>query len=165
MAAKLPHFPAPELGVFCENHDGSRIGELDAFVVDIGVIKSQNLAYWRLNKKSWTLFLPVYHDKHDAWNSETIPTEGAYAATIYTMYSNLTNFLFNFNAAITTSYRELWVDAFNVKYSLFHGWVRVDVKLDPEHTDHKTLTGGRNSLPSVSSSHLATFFDVSVFKV
>ena len=134
-------------------------------MVDIGVIKSQNIAYWRLNKKSWTLFLPVYHDKYDAWNSGTIPTDGQYAAIIYKMYSELTNFLFDFNAAITTSYRELWVDAFNVKYSLFHGWVRVDVRLDPTHGDYKTLTGGRNSLPNASSSHLATLLDVSVFKV
>ena len=165
MAGLLPHLPAPELQIFCKNHDLSRGSELDAFVIDIGNVKSQNLENVALGHSSWRLTLPIYHDRYDAWNNEKEPKIAVQVVTLYNMYSRLTNFLFNFDSAITASYRRLWVNAFKVEYSLQDGWVIVDVKLDPENEEYKILTASNPPFLGASLSHLATFFDVSVFKV
>ena len=164
--AEIAHLPAPELRIFCDNWDKKTEGELDSFVIDIGKVQIQNLANVRLRKKSWALFLPIYHDIFGMWNSEGQPTNNPVATVKLTnMYSDLTNFLFNFNSAITASYRRLWVNAFKVEYSLQYGWVRVDVKLDPTNPEYIILMGGSPPALGASLSHLATLLDVSVFKV
>ena len=163
--AEIAHLPAPELGIFCDNWDKKKEGELDSFLIDIGRVKSKNIENVLTGKTSWNLTLPVYHDKFGMWNNAGQPTKSIPTVKLLNMYSELTNFLFNFNAAITTSYRRLWVDAFKVEYSLQNGKVRVAIKLDPENKEYKILTASNHPSLGASLSHLATLLDVSVFKV
>ena len=164
MAGVLDHLPAPMLRIFCDNNDLSRIGELDSFLIDIGKVKS-TISKVATRQPSWIGYLPIYHDKYGAWNSKREPSNVGQKVIMYKMYSNLTNFLFGVNNAITTSYRRLWVGAFRVEYSLQDGWVRINVTLDPTNSEYRILMGGSPPALGASLSHLATLLDVSVFKV